>query len=442
MLPQEIIKAKRDGKALSRDQIAFFVKGITNGTVTDSQIAAFAMSVYFNGMAMPERVALTEEMMNSGNVVRWDHMNLGGPIVDKHSTGGVSDSVSLMLGPMVAACGGYVPMIAGRGLGHTGGTLDKFESIPGYNIQPNLADFQRIVKEIGVAIIGQTADLAPADKRFYSIRDITATVDSIPLITASILSKKLSAGLESLAMDVKTGNGAFMTSLEDARELASSIVAVANGAGVRTSATITDMNEALGDTAGNATEMREAIEYLTGARRNPRLHEVTMALAKQMLQLSGLASTPAAAEQKLMHALDSGKAAEIFGKMVHALGGPADFLENWQNYLPKAPVIMPVYADMPGYVTQVATRDLGLVVVTLGGGRRNSADSINHAVGLTDIQPIGSYVDRDIPLAFVHAEDEVSAAAAAVELKASIGLTETLPQRNPVVYETLTAEDV
>lgn len=442
MLPQEIIKAKRDGKALSRDQIAFFVKGITNGTVTDSQIAAFAMSVYFNGMAMPERVALTEEMMNSGNVVRWDHMNLGGPIVDKHSTGGVSDSVSLMLGPMVAACGGYVPMIAGRGLGHTGGTLDKFESIPGYNIQPNLADFQRIVKEIGVAIIGQTADLAPADKRFYSIRDITATVDSIPLITASILSKKLSAGLESLAMDVKTGNGAFMTSLEDARELASSIVAVANGAGVRTSATITDMNEALGDTAGNATEMREAVEYLTGARRNPRLHEVTMALAKQMLQLSGLASTPAAAEQKLMHALDSGKAAEIFGKMVHALGGPADFLENWQNYLPKAPVIMPVYADMPGYVTQVATRDLGLVVVTLGGGRRNSADTINHAVGLTDIQPIGSYVDRDIPLAFVHAEDEVSAAAAAVELKASIGLTETLPQRNPVVYETLTAEDV
>ncbi|MFU8785002.1 thymidine phosphorylase [Aliidiomarina sp.] len=442
MLPQEIIRAKRDGKTLSREQIAFFVQGITDNTVTDSQIAAFAMSVYFNGMAMPERVALTEEMMNSGNVVSWEGMDLGGPIVDKHSTGGVSDSVSLMLGPMVAACGGYVPMIAGRGLGHTGGTLDKFESIPGYNIQPDLQDFQRIVKDIGVAIIGQTADLAPADKRFYSIRDITATVDSIPLITASILSKKLSAGLESLAMDVKTGNGAFMTSLEDSRGLASSIVAVANDAGVRTSATITDMNEALGDTAGNATEMREAVEYLTGVRRNPRLHAVTMALAKQMLQLSGIANTPKEAEAKLNEALDSGRAAEIFGKMVHALGGPADFVENWQHYLPKAPVVMPVYADMPGYIAQVATRELGLVVVTLGGGRRNSADTINHAVGITDIQPIGTYIDSDRPLAFVHAQDELSAAAAAVELKASIGLSKTLPQLNPVVYETLTANDV
>ncbi|EGN74199.1 thymidine phosphorylase [Idiomarina sp. A28L] len=442
MLPQEIIKAKRDGKTLTREQIAFFVKGISNGSVTDGQVAAFAMSIYFNGMAMPERVALTEEMMNSGTVLNWDAFNLGGPIVDKHSTGGVSDSVSLMLGPMVAACGGYVPMIAGRGLGHTGGTLDKFESIPGYNIQPELADFQRIVKEIGVAIIGQTADLAPADKRFYSIRDVTATVDSIPLITASILSKKLSAGLEALAMDVKTGNGAFMTSLEDSRALASSIVAVANGAGVRTSATITDMNEALGDTAGNATEMREAIEYLTGVRRNPRLHQVTMTLAIQMLLLSGIAASKEEAAAKLNDALDSGRAAEIFGKMVHALGGPADFLENWQGYLPKAPVIMPVYADMPGYVAEVATRDLGLVVVSLGGGRTNPADAIDHAVGLSELAPIGTFVDNNRPLAMIHARDEVSAAAAAVELKASIGLSETLPELDPVVYETLTADDV
>lgn len=442
MLPQEIIKAKRDGKTLTREQIAFFVKGISNGNVTDGQVAAFAMSVYFNGMAMPERVALTEEMMNSGTVLNWEAFNLGGPIVDKHSTGGVSDSVSLMLGPMVAACGGYVPMIAGRGLGHTGGTLDKFESIPGYNIQPELADFQRIVKDIGVAIIGQTADLAPADKRFYSIRDVTATVDSIPLITASILSKKLSAGLEALAMDVKTGNGAFMTSLEDSRALASSIVAVANGAGVRTSATITDMNEALGDTAGNATEMREAIEYLTGVRRNPRLHQVTMTLAIQMLLLSGIAASKEEATAKLNDALDSGRAAEIFGKMVHALGGPADFLENWQGYLPKAPVIMPVYADMPGYVAEVATRDLGLVVVSLGGGRTNPADAIDHAVGLSELAPIGTFVDKNRPLAMIHARDEVSAAAAAVELKASIGLSETLPELDPVVYETLTADDV
>lgn len=441
MLPQEIIKAKRDGKTLTREQIAFFVKGISNGSVTDGQVAAFAMSVYFNGMAMPERVALTEEMMNSGTVLNWDSFDLGGPIVDKHSTGGVSDSVSLMLGPMVAACGGYVPMIAGRGLGHTGGTLDKFESIPGYNIQPDLADFQRIVKDIGVAIIGQTADLAPADKRFYSIRDVTATVDSIPLITASILSKKLSAGLEALAMDVKTGNGAFMTSLEDSRALASSIVAVANGAGVRTSATITDMNEALGDTAGNATEMREAIEYLTGVRRNPRLHQVTMTLSIQMLLLSGIAASKEEAKAKLNDALDSGRAAEIFGKMVHALGGPSDFLENWQGYLPKAPVIMPVYADAPGYIAEVSTRDLGLVVVSLGGGRTNPADSIDHAVGLSELAPIGTFVDNNQPIAMIHARDEVSAIAASVELKASIGLSETLPELDPVVYETLTADD-
>lgn len=442
MLPQEIIKAKRDGKTLSPEQIAFFVQGITSGGVTEGQIAAFAMAVYFNGMVMPERVALTEAMMNSGNVLQWDHLNLDGPIVDKHSTGGVSDSVSLMLGPMVAACGGYVPMIAGRGLGHTGGTLDKFESIPGYNIQPDQDDFQRIVKEIGVAIIGQTARIAPADKRFYSIRDVTATVDSIPLITASILSKKLSAGLEALVMDVKTGNGAFMTDLEKSRALASSIVQVANGAGVNTSALITDMNQALGDTAGNATEMREAVEYLIGKRRNPRLHELTMALCAQMLLRSGLATNTAEAESKLNDALDSGKAAEVFGKMVHALGGPADFVERYDHYLPKAPVIMPVYADAPGYVTQVATRELGLVVVSLGGGRTNPEDAVDHAVGLSQLASIGSYVDQDKPLAMIHARDEAAAAMAAVELKASIGLSENLPTLDPVVYEILTKDSI
>src|SRR5690554_5891372 len=241
LLPQEIIRAKRNGLELTREQIAFFIKGVTSGTVTDGQIAAFAMAVYFQGMEMHERVSLTEEMMRSGNVLQWHDMP--GPIVDKHSTGGVSDSVSLMLGPLVAACGGYVPMIAGRGLGHTGGTLDKFESIPGYNIMPTEAQFKQIVKDIGVAIIGQTDEIAPADKRIYGIRDVTATVDSIPMITASILSKKLSAGLGSLAMDVKAGNGAFMSTPEDARLLAESIVTVANQAGVPTSATITDMSQ-------------------------------------------------------------------------------------------------------------------------------------------------------------------------------------------------------
>lgn len=440
MLPQEIIQAKRDRKTLSPEQIAFFVKGMTDGGVTEGQIAAFAMAVYFSGMVKSERVALTEAMMNSGRVLQWDHLNLAGPIVDKHSTGGVSDSVSLMLGPMVAACGGYVPMIAGRGLGHTGGTLDKFESIPGYNIQPDQDVFQQIVKDIGVAIIGQTAHIAPADKRFYAIRDVTATVDSIPLITASILSKKLAAGLQGLVMDVKTGNGAFMTDLVQSQALAKSIVEVANDAGVHTSALITDMNQALGDTAGNATEMREAVEYLIGKRRNPRLHAVTIALSAQMLLRSGLAASSAEAEAKLQAVLDSGKAADIFGRMVHALGGPHDFVERYLHYLPEAPVIVPVYAERSGYVHQVATRELGLVVVRLGGGRRTPHDQVDHAVGLTHMCAIGRYVDQRTPLAFIHARDSATAELAAAELKASIKVSENQPTPDPVIYEILTKE--
>lgn len=441
MLPQEIIRQKRDGKTLSPEQIAFFVQGITNGKVTEGQIAAFAMAVYFNGMSMAERVALTENMMHSGTVLEWESLNLPGPVVDKHSTGGVSDMVSLMLGPMVAACGGYVPMISGRGLGHTGGTLDKFESIPGYNTSPDEAMLKKVVKDVGVAIIGQTGDLAPADKRFYGIRDVTATVDSMPLITASILSKKLAAGLEALAMDVKCGNGAFMTTEQDALGLAESIVSVANGAGVRTSATITDMNQALGTTAGNAVEMHEAIQYLTGEKRNARLHEVTMALCSQMLQLTNLARSDEDALAQLNRALDSGAAAEKFNQMVHALGGPSDLVENADKHLEQAPVIHPVYAEQEGYVQSVHTRELGLVVVSLGGGRTDPAAAVDHAVGLTDVLQIGQRADKQTPLAFVHARTEDQAAQAATELKASLVIGDSEPESAPVVYRTLTPED-
>src|SRR5262245_13813809 len=271
MLPQEIIRKKRDGGVLSDAEIEFFIEGLTDGSITEGQAAAFAMAVFFRGMEMPERIALTRAMMESGAVLDWSHEGLNGPIVDKHSTGGVGDKISLMLGPMAAACGCYVPMISGRGLGHTGGTLDKFDSIPGYQTQPDTSTFRKVVREVGCAIIGQTADLAPADQRLYAIRDVTATVESIPLITASILSKKLAAGLQALVMDVKSGNGAFMATQESARELADSIVRVASGAGVKTTALITDMNQVLGHAAGHATEMQEAIEYLTGVRREERL---------------------------------------------------------------------------------------------------------------------------------------------------------------------------
>ncbi|MGX5915483.1 thymidine phosphorylase [Aliidiomarina sp. Khilg15.8] len=440
MLPQEIIRAKRDGKTLSDDQIAFFVRGITDGSVTEGQIAAFAMAVYFNGMCLAERVALTQNMMHSGSVMNWDGLDLPGPVVDKHSTGGVSDMVSLMLGPMVAACGGYVPMISGRGLGHTGGTLDKFESITGYNTCPDLPTLRDVVKDVGVAIIGQTGDLAPADKRFYGIRDVTATVDSMPLITASILSKKLAAGLSALAMDVKTGNGAFMSTLDDAQGLAESIVKVANQSGVRTSATITDMNQPLGSTAGNTVEVMEAVDYLTGKYRNPRLHEVTMALCAQMLLLTNLAKDEQDAHQQLQRALDSGAAAEKFGQMVHALGGPADFIDNPMGAMPGAPVTLPVYAEQSGFIQQVATRELGLVVVELGGGRTNPADPVDHAVGITDMLAIGDAVTLDKPLAMIHARTKEAAEHAANKLRQCLTIGQVRVPAEPVVYTSITPE--
>ncbi|MFM5570906.1 thymidine phosphorylase [Aeromonas veronii] len=405
-LPQEIIRKKRNGEALSTQEIQFFVQGITNNTIGEGQIAALAMAVYFKDMTMDERVALTCAMRDSGMVLTWDHLNLGGPIVDKHSTGGVGDVVSLMLGPMVAACGGFVPMISGRGLGHTGGTLDKLDAIPGYQTSVDNDRFLKVVKEAGVAIIGQTGDLAPADKRIYAVRDITATVESIAMITGSILSKKLASGLEALVMDVKVGSGAFMPTFEASEELAKSIVAVANGAGCRTSALLTDMNQVLASSAGNAVEVREAVRYLTGEYRNPRIHEVTMALCAEMLISAGLASDERDARTKLQAVLDNGKAAEIFGRMVTGLGGPADFMDRYDAYLPKAAIVRPVFAANSGFVTAMDTRELGLAVVAMGGGRRAAGDKLDYAVGLTDFIRLGQSVDADKPIAMIHAQTE------------------------------------
>src|SRR5450830_1689022 len=343
-LPQEIIRKKRNGHALTAEEIRFFVSGITTGATTEGQIAALAMAVYFNDMNMDERVAFTLAMRDSGQVMEWRSLDLPGPVVDKHSTGGVGDVVSLMLGPMIAACGGFVPMISGRGLGHTGGTLDKFDAIPGYSTVPEPDKFRQVVKDVGVAIIGQTAQLAPADKRFYGIRDTTATVESVAMITGSILSKKLSAGLDALVMDVKVGSGAFMPTPAKSLELAESIVNVGNGAGTRTSAILTGMDESLCHAAGNAVEVRVAIDYLTGTSRPARLHAVTMALCAEMLVISGLAATEEAARARLQAALDSGEAAERFARMVTALGGPADLMDNPDKYLERSPIIVPAPA--------------------------------------------------------------------------------------------------
>ena len=408
MLAQEIIRAKRDGLALNEAQIQNFVDGLTHNSWSEGQVAALGMAVFLNGMGRDEAVLLTRAMMNSGRVMRWPDMP--GPVLDKHSSGGVGDKVSLMLAPMVAACGGYVPMIAGRGLGHTGGTVDKLEAIPGYTTTPDPARFDQIVRTLGCAIIGQTADLAPADKRFYATRDVTATVESVPLITASILSKKLAAGLEGLAMDIKCGNGAFASTPEFAKELAESIVAVAGGAGLRTRALITDMNQILGSDVGNSLEVIETIRYLKGGGyREPRLHEVTLALCAEMLVLGGLAASTAAARVKLQAALDSGAAAEKFAKMVVALGGPADLMERPGAYLTAAPVVKPVAAPRAGVITTMSTRDLGVAIVELGGGRRKAGDAIDMRVGFSEVKPLGTHVAAGEPLALIHAADDAAA---------------------------------
>lgn len=433
-LPQEIIRKKRDGQALSEAEIRFFINGVRDNSVSEGQIAALAMTIYFHDMTLEERVALTMAMRDSGTVLNWKSLNLNGPIVDKHSTGGVGDVTSLMLGPMVAACGGYVPMISGRGLGHTGGTLDKLEAIPGFDIFPSDDRFRQIIKDVGIAIIGQTNSLAPADKRFYATRDITATVDSIPLITASILAKKLAEGLDALVMDVKVGSGAFMPTFEASENLAQAIVGVANGAGCKTTALLTDMNQVLASTAGNALEVREAVQFLTGVARNPRLLEVTMALCSEMLISGKLAENDTEARKKLQQVLDNGKAAEVFARMVAAQNGPADFIERMDSYLPAPTLSKAVYAEGAGIVSAMDTRALGMAVVSLGGGRQRASDSIDYSVGLSDMTTLGTQIDAQRPLAIIHASSEAQWQRAAAAVKAAITLSDSAPAMTPVVY--------
>ncbi|MEP7241489.1 MAG: thymidine phosphorylase [Devosia sp.] len=426
-LPQEIIVKKRDGEVLTRGEISQFIAGLTDGSVSHAQAAAFAMATFFRDMNLTERVALTEAMRDSGTVLDWS--DLDGPVVDKHSTGGVGDNVSLMLAPILAACGVYVPMISGRGLGHTGGTLDKFDSIPGYTTQPDNALFRKVTKEAGCAIIGQTADLAPADKILYSIRDVTGTVENVSLITASILSKKLAAGLGALILDVKTGSGAFMPTLEKSRELAQSLVAVANGAGTKTAALITDMNEPLASAAGNGLEIRNAVDFLTGAHRDPRLLEVTLALSAAALELTGFEGN---ARHAVHAALATGKATERFSRMVALLGGPSDFVEQMDAHLAPAPIIRDIAAPAAGIVAAIDTRGVGMAVVALGGGRRQPSDKIDHAVGFDRLLGLGAKVDAGVPLGRVHARDEATMRDAAQRLVAAGRLGAAAPH-NPLI---------
>ena len=423
MLTAELIRRKRDGLELSADEISQLVAGIADGSVTDAQVGALAMAIVWRGMSPAERVALTGAMTRSGDVLDWSSAGLSGPVLDKHSTGGVGDKVSLILAPILAACGAFVPMISGRGLGHTGGTLDKLEAIPGYDVTPSNDRLREVVSGVGCAIVGQTARLAPADRRLYAIRDATGTVESIPLIVGSILSKKLAAGLDALVMDVKAGSGAQFPDLDRARALAQAIVEVAVGNGLPTVALLTDMNQVLGRSAGNAVEVRESIDHLTGAARDERLLEVTLALCAELLVLGNLHSDVPAARAAAERALSSGAAAERFGAMAAALGGPSDLIDAPSRHLRAAPVVAPIEPESGGVVSAIDVRAVGIAIVNLGGGRAREDDVVDHSVGLTEVAALGERVDpAGRPLAVVHARDEDSARRAAGAVRAAFAL--------------------
>ena len=390
-LPQESIRIKRDGGTLDAAELTRFVRAIADGSLSDAQVGAFAMAVTLRGMTPAECADFTRAVRDSGEVFDWRAESPPGPVLDKHSTGGVGDLVSLALGPMLAACGAWVPMIVGRGLAHTGGTLDKLESIPGYQSRPTPERVRSAVREAGVAIVGAGNRIAPADRRLYAIRDVTATVDCLPLIVASILSKKLAAGLGALVLDIKHGNGAVLPEPERGRELARAMISTAAAAGLPLTALLTDMSEPLARSAGNALEMHEAIRMLRGERTDPRLIEVTLALGAEVMVLGKVAKDEGAARSSLSRSITSGAAAERFARMVASLGGPADILEKPDRHLAKAPLVADVPAARDGIISAIDTRAVGFAVVRLGGGRIAPQATIDHAVGFDRLLPVGTH---------------------------------------------------
>lgn len=433
-LPQELIRRKRDGETLTDEEWRSLARGIADGSLADAQVAALAMAIFFRGMSAPECAALTLGMRDSGEILSWRAESPPGPVLDKHSTGGVGDLVSLPLGPMLAACGAWVPMITGRGLAHTGGTVDKLESIPGYQSCPDRQTLGRALREAGVAIVGASERLAPADRRLYAVRDVTATVDSAPLITASILSKKLAAGTDALVLDVKRGSGAVLPDPARGRELAQSIVATAAAAGLPVAVLHTDMSQPLARSAGNALEVRETIAMLRGEPPEPRLLEVTLALGAAVMVKGGLAADEIQARARLAASLADGSAAERFSRMVACLGGPADIVERPDVHLARAPVVQDVVAASSGFVAAIDTRAIGLAVVSLGGGRTAPGQSIDPSVGLDRFAALGARVSAGEPLARVHAATAAAAEEAAQAVARAYTIGEVAPPA-PVLVE-------
>ncbi|MDC0736716.1 thymidine phosphorylase [Cognatishimia sp. SS12] len=429
-----IISGLRQAEEPSEEALRWFAAGLAESRVSDAQAGAFAMAICLNGLSDAARAALTCAMRDSGDCLVWD---LDAPVIDKHSTGGVGDCVSLVLAPALAACGGYVPMISGRGLGHTGGTLDKMEAIPGVSVDLSEARFRDVVAGCGTAIVSATANIAPADKRLYAIRDVTGTVESLDLITASILSKKLAAGLEHLVLDVKCGSGAFMKTPEAAQALAQSLVRTANLAGCPTTALVTNMDAPIAPALGNALEIREVMRVLCEGQNGPLL-ELTAALGGGLLAEAGLAENADAGAAQIRAAVGNGRAAEVFGRMVYAQGGPVAFADNWARFLPEAPVIIEVPAPKAGFVTAIDGEALGLAVVALGGGRQVESDRIDPAVGFSDVVPLGQKVSKGAPLLRIHAARESAALAAADAVKAAIHVGPKAPDIAPLVLQRVT----
>lgn len=422
----------RRGQPIGSEALSRFARGLADGSVSDAQAGAFAMGVVLSRLAPDDSVALTLAMRDSGEVTAWE---LPAPVIDKHSTGGVGDCVSLLLAPALAACGGFVPMVSGRGLGHTGGTLDKLEAIPGFKTALSPARFKQTVAQNGLAIVSASPTLAPADKRLYAIRDVTSTVESLDLITASILSKKLAAGLQALVLDVKCGSGAFMKTPREAQALARSLVSTANAAGCKTSALVTNMNQPLVPSLGNALEVAEVMRALTSQAASP-LKELTAALGGQLLCDAGLATNVEDGSAQISAAIASGQAAEAFARMCRAQGGPLGFVDNWSRFLPEANIIREVKAPDAGYIAAYDGEALGLAVVALGGGRQVETDSIDPAVGLSDLLPLGTRVTRGTPVARIHASRESAARTAerAVLAATTFG---PAPAPQPLVLERL-----
>jgi pyrimidine-nucleoside phosphorylase len=435
--PQDIIRKKRDGGELSRAEIAFFVSGVTSGEVAEYQISAWLMAVFLNGMTDAEQSALTAEMLHSGEIL--DFSDISKPKADKHSTGGVGDKTSLLIAPMAAAAGVCVPMISGRGLGHTGGTLDKLESIPGYRVNLSLKEFRVALEAVGFAMNGQTAEIAPADKKLYAMRDATATVEAIPLIVASIISKKGAAGLGSMVIDVKTGSGAFMREPAKAKQLAHALVKTGNDLGIRSQALITDMNQPLGRAVGHSLEVLECVKLLRGEIEEgakPVL-DLSIELAARMVLLAKLETGIEAARKRVKRVHESGAALETFRRNVEAQSGDAGVGDDPQSVLPLTDKAFPVESPRSGFVTQVDTAEVGYAIAEAGGGRVRIEDKIDPRVGFVGDVKIGDEVRAGDSLGVVFCDDTNRGQAAAARIQASYKIGDEAPQRPELIKEVI-----